>query len=58
MLEIKNEASKRWSDRLKRTIQEKRRFYGISSDAEYVPKITLEDGSEILWKRIALSWRL
>ena len=47
MLEIKNEASRRWSDRMKRTIQEKRRFYGISSDAEYVPKITLEDGSEI-----------
>nr|XP_017245849.1 PREDICTED: histone-lysine N-methyltransferase 2A-like [Daucus carota subsp. sativus] len=42
-----NEATKRWSERLKRTIQEKRRFYGISSDAEYVPKITQEDGSEI-----------
>ncbi|XP_063945988.1 flocculation protein FLO11-like [Daucus carota subsp. sativus] len=47
MLEIKNEATKRWSERLKRTIQEKRRFYGISSDVEYVPKITQEDGSEI-----------
>ncbi|XP_063936114.1 uncharacterized protein LOC135147192 [Daucus carota subsp. sativus] len=47
MLEIKNEATKRWSERLKRTIQKKRRFYGISSDAEYVPKITQEDGSEI-----------
>ena len=46
MLEIKNEATKRWSELLKRTIREKRRFYGISSDAEYVPKITQEDGSE------------
>nr|XP_017228486.1 PREDICTED: microtubule-associated protein futsch-like [Daucus carota subsp. sativus] len=42
-----NEATKRWSERLKRTIQEKRRFYGISSEAKYVPKITQEDGSEI-----------
>ncbi|XP_063941354.1 uncharacterized protein LOC135149542 [Daucus carota subsp. sativus] len=43
----RNEATKRWYELLKRTIQEKRRFYGISSDAEYVPKITQEDGSEI-----------
>nr|XP_017239594.1 PREDICTED: nucleolar and coiled-body phosphoprotein 1-like [Daucus carota subsp. sativus] len=42
-----NEATKRWSERLKRTIQEKRRFYGISSESEYVPKIVKEDGSEI-----------
>ena len=51
MLEIKNEASRRWSDRMKRTIQEKRRFYGISSEAEYVPRITQEDGSEINMKK-------
>ena len=47
MLEIKNEATQRWSDLMKRTIVEKRRFYGISPDEEYIPKISQDDGSEI-----------
>ena len=47
MLEIKNEATQRWSDLMKKTISEKRRFYGIKSDEEYIPQIAQDDGSEI-----------
>ena len=47
ILEIKNEVTQRWSDLMKRTIVEKRRFYGISPDEEYIPKISQDDGSEI-----------
>ena len=51
VLEIKNEATKRWSNLMKRTINEKRRFYGIKSDEEYVPRIAQGDGSEILMEK-------
>ena len=51
MLEIKNEATQRWSDLMKRTINEKRRFYGIKSDEEYTPKIAQDDGSEIFMEK-------
>ena len=51
MLEIKNEATQRWSDLMKRTILEKRRFYGLSSDEEYIPKIAQDDGSEIYMEK-------
>ena len=47
MLEIKNKATQRWSDLMKKTISEKRRFYGIKSDDEYIPQIAQDDGSEI-----------
>ncbi|XP_063948144.1 uncharacterized protein LOC135152230 [Daucus carota subsp. sativus] len=47
MLKIKNEATQRWSDLMRKTIQEKRRFYGIKSDEEYTTKIAQDDGSEI-----------
>ena len=32
---------------MKKTISEKRRFYGIKSDDEYIPQIAQDDGSEI-----------
>ena len=51
MLEIKNEATQRWSDLMKRTILEKRRFYGLSPDEEYVPKISQDDCSEIYMEK-------
>ena len=51
MLEIKNEATQRWSDLMKRTIQEKRRFYGLKSDEEYTPRIAQDDGSEICMEK-------
>ena len=36
---------------MKRTINEKRRFYGIKSDEEYTPKIAQDDGSEIFMEK-------
>ena len=36
---------------MKRTIIEKRRFYGISPDEEYIPKISQDDGSEIYMEK-------
>ena len=51
MLKIKNVATQRWSDLMKRTINEKRRFYGVKSDEEYIPKIAQDDGSEICMEK-------
>ena len=51
MLEVKNDVTDRWSYLIPRTIIEKRRFYGVKSDEEYIPKITQDDGSEIEMKK-------
>ncbi|XP_063936099.1 uncharacterized protein LOC135147177 [Daucus carota subsp. sativus] len=44
---VEDNKASRWSDLMKRTISEKRRFYGVKSNEEYISQIAQDDGSEI-----------
>lgn len=51
MMQVKNEATQRWSNLILKTIKDKRRFHGIKSDEEFTPNFVQDDGTEVNMQR-------